>query len=127
MKVTRRDGKIVIVKHPTNGDEIEAAIEDVRRQLTRLRAVCEDRSTEAFPHEVVQAIVERCEYVRENTMDIAVDEALIASATETGSVSAYFEARLQALLDEEAAFNRKKECFRAFSSMLRSLKDSHFS
>lgn len=127
MKVTRRnDGTIVITKHPTNAGKIETAIEDVRKHLARLRVICEDRTTDAFPHEVVRSMVAKCEYIRENIMDIAVDEALVASATETKSVSGYFEARLQALLDEEAIFQRKKECFREFSAMLQNLKNNHF-
>lgn len=128
MKAFRKnENTIVIQRHPNASAKVEAAILEIKRLLLGLRACCEDRSSEAFPHELVEKMVKRCEDAKATIDDLPVDEEYVEMVLRTKDVVGYFEKKLIALAADEAAFARKKECFSSFAEMLENVKKEYFS
>ena len=119
-------GKITIRRHSCTGRIIEQFILEMRKSLQRLKAVCEDRSSEAFPHDTVRCIVDRCEDVRNNIEDLEIDAEYISAVTETKDVCGYFEEKLDALEMERRVFTEKKASFGKFRERLQKVQEEHF-
>ncbi|KAI4291627.1 hypothetical protein PAPHI01_0901 [Pancytospora philotis] len=128
MKAYEKDKQIIAIqRNPTNREEMEEKILGIRDSLAGLRAACADRNTEDFPHETVQRIAALCSEIRQEIMDVPVENEYLERAVLTRSVPGYFEEKLNGLREEEAAWKRKKAAFKRFSEKLRILKETHFS
>lgn len=117
MKAFRRGNKIVFSRNE-DYKEIEQTVQALSRDFERLKSICEDRTTEAFPVEVVRRIIEKGSNLKGMGMDIEIPEDYMKFMVEEKDVLRYFEGVINKADEEMRKYEKKTRHLREFAEML---------
>lgn len=116
--LNEESGTISILRRPTNMDEVDSLLAELRRLFLKMRAVCEDRTVEVFPHGTVARIVAVAEEVVRQMEEIEVPVDYVSWVENSKNAVSFFAERIGDCGAETARLRQKRELLGDFSERL---------
>lgn len=117
MKCYQKGNKIVFTKNE-DYKELEKTIQFLSKDFERLKSVCEDRTTEDFPVEIIKSIVKKTNQLATKGKDVELTLDYVNYMMQEKDALKYFENILEKVNEEEEIFEKKKNYLKKFASLL---------
>lgn len=117
MKAYLKGNKIVLSK-TLEYKEIEKNIQLLSKDFEKLKNICEDRTSEEFPVEIIKRIIEKIIVLEKSGKEIEIPENFIQFIKQEKNVLKYFEMIVNKAKEEEMKYKRKIENLKRLSEQL---------